>query len=181
MRLVAVDPGLRVCGVALFDDGALQRAFSVKAPRRPGNEGDAAAAAAMARAVCEAVCDGDEVPDVFAAEEPQQYPGSPAPRSAVQALDRVVGALAADLRHEARADDRELAVVCYKPRVWKGQVPKGVMLRRVLRRLTDEELRRVPDLISSLERKSSVHHHAIDAVGVGLHHTGRLGVMRRRG
>jgi hypothetical protein len=164
--------------VALFDDSALQRAFSVKTPRRPDNVGDPVAA--MARAVCEAVCDGDVVPGVFVVEEPQQYPGSPVPRSAIQALDKVVGALGADLRHEARADDAELVTHAYKPRQWKGQVDKGVMLRRVLKRLTDDELRRVPDLISSLERKSSVWHHAIDAVGVGLHHLGRLHARSRR-
>ena len=178
--LVSVDPGLRICGVAVFEDGALQRAMSVRSSALPGDEVDACAA--MARAVCEAVCDGqDGVPGVFVVEEPQQYPGSPVPRSAIQALDRVLGALGSDLRHEASADGHGLSTHPYKPRAWKGQVPKPIMLRRILQRLTDDELRTAPHLISSLEAKSSIHHHAIDAVGVALHHLGRLRAARGGG
>lgn len=57
----------------------------------------------------------------------------------------------------------------YKPAEWKGQVPKAVMNRRVVRRLTDEEHSRI-------ERPGalSLEHNILDAVGIGLYHLKRL-------
>lgn len=53
-----------------------------------------------------------------------------------------------------------------KPRQWKGQVPKAVMTKRILSKLTDAELAVLGDLKSN--------HNVVDAVGIGLWKLGRL-------
>jgi len=157
--LVSIDPGVKVAGAAVFMDGKLTRACFVRAETR----GHAYQIATDLRAAT-----GEA--DVVAVETPQQYPGSPVPRHAVQSLEGVVGAVSAVYAPPGSG----VRVVRYLPRAWKGQAPKEIMFRRILLRLTDEEAKRVPDLILSLDKKGSVYHHAIDAVGIGLHHLGRL-------
>jgi hypothetical protein len=50
------------------------------------------------------------------------------------------------------------------PSEWKGQVPKDVMNERVLKRLSVKEH----------EALVSSDHNTLDAVGIGLFHSGRL-------
>src|SRR5262249_37275539 len=58
----------------------------------------------------------------------------------------------------------------YLPRQWKGgAVDKAVMNRRVWDRLSLEERARVARL-----PRGGLSHDCLDAVGVGLHHLGRL-------
>lgn len=56
----------------------------------------------------------------------------------------------------------------YRPHAWKGQVPKIVMQARIMKRLDDREKANV-DLVPI-----STSHNTVDAVGIGLHHLGRL-------
>ena len=108
-------------------------------------------------------------PAVVVIETPQQYPGSPAPRSQVQALEGVAGAIAAVFA------PRGAAIVQYLPKQWKGQLPKAVAWRRILGRLAATEVAVAPALIDALAQPASKWGHAVDAVGIGLHYLGRFG------
>lgn len=55
-------------------------------------------------------------------------------------------------------------------RVWKGSVPKQIMLKRILSKLSDTELAAVRGL--GLNKKAEEN--VIDAIGIGLFKLGRL-------
>lgn len=59
------------------------------------------------------------------------------------------------------------------PYQWKGQVDPDVLEQRILTRLTDQERGRIPTL------PRSTSHNVTDAIGIGLHHLGRMGVGGR--
>lgn len=168
-RLLAVDPGLRCCGAALFKDGALVACDWV----RGQNTGQdyARACASMARRVTE----WSGPVSAVAAEWPQVYAqgkrgGDP---NDLLPLAGVLGAVAAEI---AGAEFR-----CYLPRQWKGTLPKRtdeerVMFKaRVLARLSDEELRATRAVSAA---GHAWQHNVWDAVGIGLHHLGRFGAAR---
>lgn len=97
----------------------------------------------------------------FVSEYPQVYPGrhGPDPADLIQ-LAGVVGAVA------ARIPAREY--VGYLPRQWKGNVAKTVFTARIETRLTPEDWQKYEPCPESLK------HNVTDAVGLGLHHLGRL-------
>jgi len=156
--ILAIDPGLRACGVAWFEDKKLIRSELVSAKKVAG---DAKAFLAMANAVYSS---SPQVVEI-AIEYPQQYARAPSPRDAVQKLVGVIGALA------VKFPDAETTY--YFPREWKGQVPKDVMRRRIMERLSEAEQERIPDLCASKI------HNVFDGIGIGLHHIGRLKRERR--
>ena len=55
------------------------------------------------------------------------------------------------------------------PDGWKGQMPKDVCHRRIDRRLTDEETR----VKETLPKAKTVRHNGLDAIGIGLFGVGR--------
>lgn len=63
-------------------------------------------------------------------------------------------------------------VITVKPGAWKGQVPKEEMCRRILDILTEEE--RALFERCMIGKLKSLHHNAIDAIGIGLWAVGRL-------
>jgi hypothetical protein len=65
---------------------------------------------------------------------------------------------------------RDAAVELVWPRTWKGNAPKNMMTKRILSRLTPEELAVVP----VRPRARTVDHNAADAIGLGLWKLGRL-------
>ena len=149
--------------MAGFTDGVLTMARSVKVQQKfSGLE----AYSAMAQAIL-AACPVS--PTAVVIETPQQYPGSsPAPRSQVQALEGVAGAIAAVFA------PRGAAIVQYLPKQWKGQLPKEVAFRRILSRLSASEVVVEPNLFDVLAHPASKWGHVVDAVGIGLHHLGRF-------
>lgn len=170
--LLAVDPGARACGAAAFEDGVLVAAAWVRVPADPDGPARAPAAAAAALAVARWSV-GRHVQEV-AVEWPQVY------ASRVRAGARggdpndllpLAGAAAAvaALRGGARCS-------AYLPAEWKGQLPHEALELRVRARLSPEELA-VLDAAAGEAGKMGAHN-VVDAVGVGLHHLGRLG--RRR-
>jgi hypothetical protein len=169
--LISIDPGYGHCGVALFEEEVLQKAFLVTTSSRASVEASQfvdMADAVWTRLEKEGVKKQSAME--VAIEYPQQYTQSPAPREAVQRLVGVIGALLARLQSETGG--LRVKVSSYKPREWKGQVPKKIMQQRVLDRLAPEERDRIEALPAS--KVHNVH----DAVGVGLHHIKRL--KRRR-
>lgn len=165
MTIIAIDPGFRDCGVAVFRDGTLVRCDHVKS--KATGLVEAIQFSQTADAVMEFVSDVVEDGHFdLAIEYPQQYANSPAPRESVQKLVGVIGALAA--RVQATSCGLSVRVTTYKPREWKGQVPKEIMFDRILSRLNEDENETLPAL--SKTRLS----HVYDAIGIGLHHLGRL-------
>lgn len=167
--LVAVDPGIRGSGVAVFSDGALFAAHYVKSPAQ-SDEDLLRQAAAMASAIRAAVLDAAGL--TLVVELPRIYSrgggktkGDP---NDLRGLCLVAGGLAALF---PGADIRSV-----EPAEWKGQVPKGVMGKRVRGRLCAAEagvLARAEAAVAA-----SLRHNAVDAVGIGLWALGRL--ERRR-
>lgn len=97
-------------------------------------------------------------------EYPEQYSHTPAPRSSVQGLACTGGGIVSMLKRDSNRVEFVL------PKVWKGQVPKDIMLNRIVSRLdsTEQEL---------LEKKNyikSKKHNVIDAIGVGLYKLSRI-------
>lgn len=170
-RVIAVDPGIRGCGVAVFDwsSGAvyseLAKAEYVRNSSVPDAPARALAAVLMAYAVMTAVGPVRE-DDQVVLEWPRVYwsrirsgaaRGDP---NDLLPLAAVCGALATrGVPH------------CYAPSEWKGQLPKDVCRGRVRARLNAAE-REVLDAAERAAGKSLAHNVA-DAVGLGLHHLGR--------
>lgn len=164
MILLAVDPGIRGCGAALFDGSTLARVAYVVSPFASGNQ--AGESAAMAAAVAEWAGVVDlvviEWPRVYATRiRAGQSSGDPNDLLALAGVDAAVAALVG-----ARS-------ASYCPSDWKGNVPKDVMGARILGRLSAAEQSLVMTVTPAGKR-----HNAIDAVGVGLFHLGRLAPRR---
>jgi hypothetical protein len=165
MITLAIDPGKRNPGVALFDGDELRAAKCVA-----GGRGDGAfqCAVASACAIVAWVAQYVRCPGVIVCEWPQVYererkkdPNNLLPLAGV---NTAVGAI-----YTALAGGRDAPnLVSYKPREWKGTLDGDAFLERILSRLTDDEKARIE------KRGKTLDHNAIDAIGVGLKHLGRL-------
>jgi len=194
MVLLAIDPGIRGCGVALFVKGRLVAAAYVKSPVRAGSgpwECFAAASAVRAWAMValdQLLADGvltEPAIDQFVAEWPQTYGGRAAAGDAndLFPLAGVVAALATLMLTErgrgfARVGADAVSVSYFSPHDWKGGVQKPDSVSKpypiegkVRARLDSAE-------VAALTREwpSNVRHtwDVTDAVGVGLKQSGRF-------
>lgn len=176
LDLLAVDPSIRSPGAALFRDGVLIAVARIGVTRdmRHSHAQAALSAADAVASWCTAV--GGR-PAILACEWPQIYTaskskGDPNDLIAMAALN---GALAAVMQIAAIMRRGSFEVRSFLPAEWIGQVPKATRGKasaspramRIHSRLSPAELAIVPD-----------QHDAIDAVGIGLHALGRLGVRR---
>jgi hypothetical protein len=167
--LLAVDPGLHHCGVSYWDRGKLVRAELVKNPlSRPGD--GAKCAGPMSWAVRDAWMQhrGAAGPPALAElvlELPQIYQGRGGVASDIIDLAAVVGAVASALGGSVQT--------FYRPRDWKGQVPKEIHHPRVIAALQPNEMSAV-----RLCQPASLMHNVWDAVGLGLAHLKMTGVRR---
>jgi len=171
VQLLAVDPGLRGCGVALFDEGTktLLRADYVK--------GSAKAERAEAWAEMAVAVDNwtdtqprivIEFPQVYKRQHMSARKKGTDPNDLLQ-LAAVVGAITSCVS--------SIDVAVLLPMEWKGQVDKAVMWDRALKRLSTEELSRVPgpNVPGKPRVLKSLAHNMHDAIMLGLVHLGRLG------
>jgi len=174
LDLLAVDPGIRGCGVALFREGRLSRGLEdmrlaaaayVRNPLPRGD--DPVEQLAMAYAARDWVRRhtgiDDATVDRVVVEWPQVYQGSkqkgdPRDLLTLAGVDMAIAASIPARRNVSR----------YLPREWKGQVNADVMLERILARLEPEEMARLEACPASLR------HNMIDAIGIGLKALGRL-------
>lgn len=152
MSLLALDPGLRKAGVALFDEAGR---LGVAALARNSVRGRGGAAwLGMRDAVINACAD---LPDE-AAIEVMQIDGRGAPPADLLELNGVAGAVLGWVG----------AGKTYTPKQWKGSVPKDVHHRRAKASLSKDEL-------GVLTRSGhAAQKDVLDAVALGLFHLGRL-------
>ncbi len=163
--LIALDPGKRVGGIALFSAaGVLKAADVIDVGTKTKEE---YAAREFASAV-ELWLDkhAASVPTRLVAEWPVAY-SSASGSSAAKANDlfyltATVGAVSAVVPG---------IVTHVSPAEWKGQLPKEVCQGRIAKRLSDLELAVWTDLQA---RRGADWHHAADAVGIGLFILGRF-------
>lgn len=150
---LAVDPGLRGCGVAQFEEDTLAWAVYVKNPMKTGRGPGAwhsMGIEVMKHASFRAQA-------LF--ELPRIYPGMPKtdPNDLID-LAGVLGVI---------TDRLELPPRWCFPQDWKAQVPKKVMTERILKHLRNEEVYRITSV-------GALDHNTIDAIGIGLFNLKRM-------
>ncbi len=166
MRTLALDPGIRGCGVALFGgEGLAARLVACDYVKNPVKKGDDfEAMLAMAKAVHDWVLvNHGNVPFDLVAEVPRIYTVSKSKGDNNDLLPLVgVGCAVATFATSATR---------VYPHEWKAQVPKDIMHGRIKRRLNQDELG-VWD--AAEQRGKSLFHNTADSVGIGLYSLGRL-------
>lgn len=155
MLLLAIDPGLRGCGVGLIDNGR------VALGRYIANPGPKTLRGPMAwRYMAEELPRKLYIKDVaeVVIEQQQVYRGARGrigDPSDLLELAGVVGAVTVAFSH--------LPVIGVLPRLWKGQVNADVMTHRIeFEQMTEEERATIE------EHRSTLRHNVIDAIGLGL-------------
>lgn len=148
MIVMAADPGLRGCGVAVFDDARLIWAGYARSAERTVRGPAAWQAAALAVVECYPLG-----LDVLVVEYPQIYRGMYA--ADLVEITGVVGAVVG--QYEGRCQE----VVGYLPRDWTMGVPKEVRHARLEKDLSEEEW-------AAIEDAGALTHNVLDAVGIGL-------------
>ena len=173
-HLVAIDPGLRHAGVAVFESGVLVGAECVRARERHGKLSDPLAlneniAGYVVRFVREFVRAG--VPVEVVAEWPRVF-GRGRSRGDPNDLLPLSGCSAACV---ARIQPEAARSV--RPDEWKGTMPTDtVVAGRVLARLNEAETivyRRALHVAGA-----TLGHNVTDAVGIGLHRLARFEPVR---
>ncbi len=162
-RLLSLDPGIRGCGAALFEDGRLVACDYVKNPVKKGD--DFEAMLKMARQVAGWVSDKGLSISFYEAviEHPRIYTVSKSKGDNNDLLPLVgVGCAVATFATSATR---------VFPHEWKGQVPKDVCHQRIRSRLDMDETNVLNDACA---RAKSLAHNTLDAVGIGLHHVDRF-------
>jgi hypothetical protein len=166
MITVALDPGIRGCGLAVFRDATLIHASYVKnTAEGHGPEACYHMGHAVLSATCNATFDGAvrdlvlEWPQVYT--DKRQWKGDP---NDLMPLAGVDVAVTCWMRPEK--------ITHYLPREWKGQAPKEVIAARAMSRLSDEEKSYIA------KTRKDLLHNVHDAIALGLFHLGRLNAER---
>ena len=151
-HLISLDPGLRGCGVAWWRvDGSLAHVAYVRNPVKIGNGPAAWMGYDRTRAFWYTTRT-----EHFLSEIPQVYRAGASkgdPDDLIQ-LAGVVGVFSA-----------LVSATTYwgvKPREWKGQVPKDVHHARLVKTLSEADLKMV-----EVAAPPSLRHNVLDAVGLG--------------
>lgn len=181
MILVSVDPGLRVCGVAVWGYGdepegiRLGSAFLARNPEKKAR--GAKAWAAMASEVSVGVANvlaryAPSFANSVVVECPQAYNPKFQKGDQNDLIELAAVAGAVQGKFYLNPFKGLEAHVSYLPAQWKGQVPKEIHNRRVMESLTEAE-RNVID-----ECPPSLLHNVIDGIGIGLFHLQKLGLRK---
>jgi hypothetical protein len=164
-QIVAVDPGLNACGLAIFDGDTGRLAHAELVENK--EHGDLPSRwYGAARAVSDALFEDDRR-DRFSrtllVEMPRVYPAA-RQKGDQNDLMNLVGVVAS-LASLIPAEGRRLIY----PRSWKGTLDADDMIERIKGRLTAVEHRAV-----KLPSAAGLQHNVWDAIGIGLHALGRL-------
>jgi len=154
--LIAIDPGVKCAGVAVFDScGELAAAWLAKG----GSWTETATAVRnelVTRYMPPLLAKAEiaiEVPQIYTQAKLKGDPN-----------DLVDLALMAGCFVGLMAGP-QTRVTGYRPRQWKGQVPKNVMTKRIQGKLSPDEHERV-----ELPTAKELQHNVWDGIGIGLHH-----------
>jgi len=156
-KLIAIDPGLRKCGVARFDK--LHRLIDARTIRIPTFARDLRGARAWIEMAKSALkdCGGPQTLVIESMQVDNRTGNKVSDLLEVQGVAGVIVGL---------ATAAGMNVFGYTPRQWKGSVSKSIMKRRLL----DSDL--------LIEEKNAIHgratHDAFDAIGIGLYHLNNL-------
>ncbi len=169
MTTICIDPGLRCTGLAVLISGLVVCAAAIENPSTArGPEAWIAMATAVVDVLNTTPALRDEVDhqqplpvNTIVVEKMVSYPGSPVRVDDLMELVGVTGAIVGML-------PTAKTYKSYRPREWKGQVAKPVHNRRVLAKLSPSE-----QFLLSGTSKALVNN-AIDAIGLGLVHVGRM-------
>ena len=154
--MIAIDPGLRGCGVAVFHDGKIAQAGYIRGAKTGRGP---AVWSVMAQAVRNEVFMWEPENTPLAIERPQVYTvgkskGDP---DDLLELTGVVGAIC--YAHGG-------PVTAYRPREWKGQLPKEIHHNRIRKHLAAEgRLEATERLLAGVP--PSLAHNVWDAIGLG--------------
>lgn len=157
---VSIDPGVRDCGVAVWQDKLLQNATLVRCVK-------GSPSIALVSHVVLHVRRFTKDLGAVVIERPQVYTqnklkGDP---NDLITLAIVVGQLTQALYTAFRGMPQLLV---WRPADWKGQLPKNVSIERTQCRISESERERV-----QLPKAVSLQHNVWDAVGIGLRYYGR--------
>lgn len=170
-NLLSVDPGIRVCGAAIFSDNMLVTAKLVVNPLDEGNR--AAECMSMALAIRNFATAFHGISDLCV-EWPQIYVRriregkTKEDPNDLLALTGINAAIATKLM---------TVPTSYLPQEWKGQVPKPkkgekyIIETRMEDRISPSELRVAHDAMDDAGAKA---HNVVDAIALGLFHLGRF-------
>lgn len=155
---LSVDPGLHACGVAVWDEQH-QLVWAGYVKNTSGGDFHAMVTAVRVanRYTTGATKLVIELPQVYVRTRSKGDPND------LISLAVLVGAFVGQFGGTV-----PFGYKLYKPQEWKGQVPKEIMSVRIAKRLTDEERSKV------VLPAAGLAHNVWDAVGLGLHHAGRL-------
>lgn len=156
--LVAMDPGLRDCWLAVFRDGLLLETWRVSNPEKKARGPEAWLA--MGRDVVDFI-ESRFVVNHLVTEIPQVYGfgKQKGDQDDITNLSGIVGAVTMALNPKK--------VSHYYPREWKGQMPKEPCNQMVLDRLSESEKKAVAGY-------GALQHNILDAIGIGLKYLGRF-------
>lgn len=171
--LLAIDPSVRSIGAAVFSAGDLIACHRITVPVLDGEE-DGARWVRCAWLVAKWVSDLTiDTPTTVIFEKPQIYSWSKAKGDPNQLLGLAGVGAAVAMHYSARSAPSLFRILSPTPAEWCGQIPKATKgsakesprAKRILSRLKPGELALVPN-----------QHDVLDAVGLGLHALGRLGI-----
>jgi hypothetical protein len=154
--VIALDPGVKAAGVAVFIDGELDFAWLAQGKSWQDTAYDAFQG--LYRSKCR---DPHQYTTKVVIERPQVYQqrklkGDP---NDLVSVALMAGAFCGYAGSSALRPE----IVSVFPRYWKGQVDPDVMIERIKGKLSKEETGRV-----ELPRKKNLQHNVWDAVGIGL-------------
>lgn len=160
MYSIGIDCGVKYIGISLFKDGVLTGCEYIETTDKGAKEAD------IVVGIVQNLRESDILSEVSSKEGvrvlieyPEQYSYSPVPRSSVQGLAFTAGALAVFFKLFLDAD-----VDLVLPKEWKGQVPKEIFLKRIIKRLANDEYK----VLKSRKLSKAKEHNVIDAIGLGL-------------
>jgi len=184
--ILAIDPGVRGCGVAVFgDDALLLRAAYVKNPVAAGNHAEACVAMGLAvvawanQILTKSTKTAKTARHTLVLEWPRVLVASrqKAEKRSVDPND-LLALVGVDCAI-AMAYHEVMNLVSLYPDTWKSQVPKEVMCRRVWTRLSEEERARVERTprgggLTFDGYEGGIQHDVLDGCGLGLFVLDRL-------
>jgi hypothetical protein len=194
---LAVDPSINSIGAAIFAGREMTAVGRILVPtaQRQGCHGlraELAAAQAIAWVGAQLASTG-VMPDLVVYEWPQVYDDEKTgnkDRNDLPGLAAVGAAIVAHLREQAWRRQREVLVQTYYPAEWAHQTKKTIGERvdgkwrtrkpRVAETWLTARAKWIAKALTERERALAVaaNHDAVDAVGIGLHHVGRLNELR---